>query len=139
MVETEFIVYSVESIECKANQPFQEENGPYSTCKVFFVRKHLWLVSDVSESQWITMLVFFRHDMYIYVQGLCGRDCMVVGFTTTCAISAYHHLSCEFEPCLWRSALNTTLCDKVWLATLQVGGFLRILQCPPLIKLNATI
>jgi len=20
-----------------------------------------------------------------------GRDCMVVGFTTTCAISAYHH------------------------------------------------
>ena len=34
MVETEFIVYSVESIECKANQPFQEENGPYSTCKM---------------------------------------------------------------------------------------------------------
>jgi hypothetical protein len=23
---------------------------------------------------------------------------MVVGFTTTCAISTYHHLSCEFEP-----------------------------------------
>jgi len=22
--------------------------------------------------------------------GLCGRECMVVGFTTTCAISAYH-------------------------------------------------
>jgi hypothetical protein len=26
------------------------------------------------------------------------RDRMVVGFTTTCAISAYHHYSCEFEP-----------------------------------------
>jgi hypothetical protein len=26
-----------------------------------------------------------------------GRDCMVVGFTTTYAISAYHHWSCEFE------------------------------------------
>ena len=25
------------------------------------------------------------------------RDNMVVGFTTTFAISAYHHLSCEFE------------------------------------------
>ena len=25
------------------------------------------------------------------------RDCMVVGFITTYAISAYHHLSCEFE------------------------------------------
>ena len=26
----------------------------------------------------------------------CGR--VVVGFTTTCVISAYHHWSCEFEP-----------------------------------------
>ena len=25
-----------------------------------------------------------------------------VGFTTTYAISAYHHKSCEFEPRLWR-------------------------------------
>ena len=24
-------------------------------------------------------------------EGHRGRDCMVVGFTTTCAISAYHH------------------------------------------------
>jgi hypothetical protein len=27
------------------------------------------------------------------------RDRMVVEFTTTCAIVAYHHKSCEFEPC----------------------------------------
>jgi len=27
----------------------------------------------------------------------CGRDRMVVEFTTTCAISAYHHWCCEFE------------------------------------------
>ena len=27
----------------------------------------------------------------------CGRDRMIVGFTTTCAISTYHHWSCEFE------------------------------------------
>jgi len=26
-----------------------------------------------------------------------GRDRMVVGFTTTYAISAYHHWCCEFE------------------------------------------
>ena len=26
------------------------------------------------------------------------RDRMVVGFTTTCAISTYRHESCEFEP-----------------------------------------
>jgi hypothetical protein len=44
---------------------------------------------------------------------------MVVGFTTTCAISAYHHWSCEFDPCSWRGVLDTTLYDKVfqWLAT----------------------
>jgi len=28
-----------------------------------------------------------------------SHDRMVVGFTTTYAISAYHHKSCEFEPC----------------------------------------
>jgi hypothetical protein len=38
---------------------------------------------------------------------------MVVGFTTTCAISAYHQLSCEFESRSWRGILSTTLCDKV--------------------------
>jgi len=27
----------------------------------------------------------------IHEWGRCGHDCMVVGFTTTCAISAYHH------------------------------------------------
>ena len=42
-----------------------------------------------------------------------GRDRMVVGFTTTCAISAHHHLSCEDEPRSWRGVLDTTLCDKV--------------------------
>ena len=38
---------------------------------------------------------------------------IVVGFTTTCAISAYHHSSCEFESYSWggeillKVALNT--------------------------------
>jgi hypothetical protein len=38
---------------------------------------------------------------------------MVVGFTTTCAISAYHHQSFEFEPCSLRGVLDTTFYDKV--------------------------
>jgi hypothetical protein len=47
-----------------------------------------------------------------------GHDCMEVGFTTTYAISSYHHQSCEFEPWSWWGVLDTTLCDKVcqWLA-----------------------
>ena len=35
-------------------------------------------------------------------RGHCGHDCMVVGFTTTYAISAYHHYSCEFKSHSWR-------------------------------------
>ena len=27
----------------------------------------------------------------ILIRGHCGRDRMVVGFATTCAINAYHH------------------------------------------------
>ena len=46
-----------------------------------------------------------------------GCDHMVVGFTTACALSSYHHKSCEFKHCSCRGVLNTTLCDKVckWL------------------------
>jgi hypothetical protein len=40
-------------------------------------------------------------------EGRHGSDRMVVGITTTYAISAYHH--CEFEFC----SGNTTLYDKV--------------------------
>ena len=53
-----------------------------------------------------------------------SRDCrdhdrMDVEFTTTCAISAYHNQSFDFESHSWRGVLDTTLCDKVcqWLAT----------------------
>jgi hypothetical protein len=45
--------------------------------------------------------------------GRRGRDRMVVGFTTNCATSVHHHLSCEFEIRSWRRVLDTTLCDKV--------------------------
>jgi hypothetical protein len=49
-----------------------------------------------------------------WCRGRHGLDHMVVGFTTTCAISAYHLYSCKFEPCLsLRGVLDTTLYDKV--------------------------
>ena len=38
-----------------------------------------------------------NNQMTIWGEGHRGRDCMVVGFRTTCVISAYHHYSCEFE------------------------------------------
>ena len=48
-------------------------------------------------------------DCHILFGGSRGRDRMVVGFITTNAISAYHHLRCEFR----RGILDATLCDKV--------------------------
>jgi len=35
--------------------------------------------------------------MFLKNRGHRGRDHIVVGFTTTYAISAYHHWCCEFE------------------------------------------
>ena len=57
----------------------------------------------------------------VSILGRGGRDRMVVGFTTTCAISAYPHQSCEVEPRSWQGVLDTTLCDKVcqWFAAGQ--------------------
>ena len=54
-----------------------------------------------------------------YFEGRGGRNRMVVGFTTTYAISAYYQWCCEFEVRSGRGVLDTTLCDKVcqWLAT----------------------
>jgi hypothetical protein len=40
------------------------------------------------------MLIFALFKLiapFIIARGHRGRDCMVVGFTTTCSISAYHH------------------------------------------------
>ena len=52
-----------------------------------------------------------------------GRDGMVVEFTTTSAISAYHdyRVVVSFEPRSWLGILDTTLYDKIcqWLATGQ--------------------
>jgi hypothetical protein len=36
----------------------------------------------------------------------CGRDRMVVGFTTPYAFSAHHHWSREFEPRSWRGVVD---------------------------------
>jgi len=62
-------------------------------------------------------LIKYRHQELILRWDSRGRDCTVVGFTTTCEISAYHHQSSEFEPRSWRGVLHTTLCDTVcqWL------------------------
>jgi len=58
-----------------------------------------------------------------------GRDRMVVGFTTTYAISAYHHWCCEFESRLGQSVQHYVI--KIVSELQQVGGFLWFLWFPP--------
>ena len=59
-----------------------------------------------------------------------GRDRMVVGFTTTYAISAYHHWCCEFESRSGRCVQHYVI---------KFVSFLLIFWFPPPIKLTATI
>ena len=60
--------------------------------------------------------------MYKYLYGNYykfrrGRDRMVLGFTTTYAISAYHHWCCEFESRSGRSVQHYVIKICQWLAT----------------------
>ena len=52
-------------------------------------------------------------------RGCHGHDCMVVGFTTTYAISAYHHWKLCVEIPLMARCTRYNICDKVcqWLPT----------------------
>ena len=63
-----------------------------------------------------------------------GRNRMIIGFTTICAINAYHYSSFEFEPRSWRGVLDTIIVSDFR----QVCGFLRVFTPPP-IKLIAPL
>ena len=69
--------------------------------------------------RWYTWSTVAYIESYFYVRDRHVHHRMVVWFTTTCAISVYHHKSCDFESRSWRGVLDTTLCDKVcqWLVT----------------------
>ena len=60
---------------------------------------------------------------------------MVVGFTTTYAIGAYHNWCCWFKSRSGKGVQHYVIkfVSVLW----QVGGFLRVLRFPPTIKLTA--
>jgi hypothetical protein len=66
--------------------------------------------------------------------GRRGRDRMIVEFTTTYAISAYHHWCCEFESRSGRGAQHYVITFVSDLR--QVGGFLRMFRYPSPLKLK---
>ena len=77
-----------------------------------------------------------RFDCIKYEMKACrGRDHMVVGFTTTYAISAYQHWCCEFESRSGRGVQHYVI--KFVSDLQQVSGFIRVLLFPPPIKPTA--
>jgi hypothetical protein len=72
---------------------------------------------------YIRIILWLRYEQY---GSHHGRDHMVVGFTITYAISAYHHWCCEFESLSGRGVQHYVI--KFVHDLQQVGGFLRFLH-----------
>jgi hypothetical protein len=68
-----------------------------------------------------------------------GLDCLVVEFTITFAINAYHHKSCEFKSAHGKVYLIQHYVIKFVSDLRQVSGFLLVLRLPPPIKLSAML
>ena len=88
--------------------------------------------------QWICICCYGHIDKYnvwhVILRGRRGRDRLVVAFTTTYAISAYHHWWCEFE---FRSGWGVQHYLMKFVSDFRhVRGFLRF---PLPIKLTVTI
>ena len=93
----------------------------------------LWI-----QTQWSYQHLIEKYSViFVQMRGRRGRDRMVVGVTTTYAVSAYHRWCCVFESRSGRSVQHYVIkfVSDLW----QVGGFLSVLQFPPPIKLTATI
>jgi hypothetical protein len=73
----------------------------------------------------------------LHFKGRRGHARIVVGFTTTYAISAYHYWCCEFESRSGRGVQHYVI--KFVSDLRQVSGFPRVLRFPPPIKLTAMI
>ena len=104
-------------------------------CLLFFELRLLYKKSYCKIISYRTTAVYWIY-MFSSVRGRRGHDRMVVGFTTSYAISAYHHWCCEFESRPGRGVQHYVI--KFVSDLRQVGGFLRVLRFPPQIKLTAT-
>ena len=107
-----------------------------------YVSKRYYSVSITYLYTWYwqnkNLMCFTYYDTFsISIKGHRGRDLMVVGFTTTYAISAYHHWFCESESQPGWGVQHYVI--KFVSDFRRVGGFLRVFRFPPPIKLSAMI
>jgi hypothetical protein len=122
---------------CKSNylwsRPWWLPKHDFS--KLIYLQCKVNVISHFDQlTGYIQMNVLYMYTISIY-RGRRGRDCMVVGFTTTYAIGARHQLCCEFES---RSGVQHYVIKFVS-DLRKVGGFLLVLRFTPPIKLTATI
>jgi hypothetical protein len=78
-----------------------------------------------------------RLELYLHWRGCRGHGRMVVGFTTTYAISAYHHWCRGFDSRTRRDVQHYVI--KFVSDLPQICGFHLVIQFPPPIKLTTTI
>jgi hypothetical protein len=106
---------------------------------------HFWLAKEPI-FQLISYGVNFNLLQFLYLTKIIMKffskvrnikNRMVVGFTTTCAISAYHHQACDFESCSWRVYLIQHYVIKFVSDLRHICGFLQVLRFPP--RYNSTI
>ena len=94
------------------------------------------VMKSILHIQHILTISYWTHALYPY-WGRRGHNRLVVGFTTTYAVIAYHHWCREFES---RSGWGVQHYVIKFVNDLRrVGGFLRVLRFPSPIKLTATI
>jgi hypothetical protein len=98
---------------------------PHYDPKVFYVIHyiHKLLIHHLSIGGYVFNTTFKNISVTTFVAEIGGPISELVfslgerreefRMTTTCAIVAYHHLSCVFEPHSWRGVLDKTLCDQV--------------------------
>ena len=56
----------------------------------FFLQNYQYLVSECLNH--INIVLLLKELLHtFYTRSRCGRDCIVVGFTTTYAVGAYHN------------------------------------------------
>ena len=76
---------------------------------------------------------------FFIVRGRRGRDRMESDYNYLYAISAYHHIRCEFESRSGEVYLIQHYVMKFVSDLRQAGGFLWVLRFHPSIKFTATI